>query len=161
MRAACQRFRDRPSRPSTCSTSPMTSTSRRLRATIGGSAASARFLPKSTAPSYLQYATPPVVVDGEALGIGEIDGFRPRLKFFDYGVVSRGAVAALLRATGPISIAISQSYIENEALEERAPRQVCRKVCRSDWQLLITDGAHDIPRRRLPGVLASPASIGR
>ena len=59
-----------------------------LRATIGGSAASARLVPKSTAPSYFQYATPPVVVDGEALGIGDIDGFRTRLKFFDYGVVS-------------------------------------------------------------------------
>ena len=98
-----------------------------LRATIGGSAASARLVPKSTAPSYFQYATPPVVVDGEALGIGDIDGFRTRLKFFDYGVVSV-ALSRPFSGDWADLIAISQTYIENEALEERA-EQVCRKVC--------------------------------
>jgi hypothetical protein len=98
-----------------------------LRAAIGGSAASARLVPKSSVPSYFQYTVPPVVVDGEALGVGEIDGFRTRLKFFDYGVVS---VALSRRFSGswPELIALSQTYIENEALEERA-EQACRKVC--------------------------------
>ena len=98
-----------------------------LRATIGGSAASARLVPKSTAPSYFQYATPPVVVDGEALGIGDIDGFRTRLKFFDYGVVSV-ALSRPFSGDWADLIALSQTYIENEALEERA-EQVCRKIC--------------------------------
>ena len=98
-----------------------------LRATIGGNAASARFVPKSTAPSYFQYATPPVVVDGEALGIGDIDGFRTRLKFFDYGVVSV-ALSRPFSGDWADLIAISQTYIENDALEEHA-EQVCRKIC--------------------------------
>ena len=98
-----------------------------LRSTIGGSAASARIVPKSTAPSYFQYTTPPVVVDGEALGIGEIDGFRPRLKFYDYGVVSVALSRAFSGEWADL-ITLSQTYIENEALEERA-EQVCRKVC--------------------------------
>jgi len=98
-----------------------------LRAAIGGSAASAPLVSKSTAPSYFQYATPPVVVDGDALGIGDIDGFRPRLKFFDYGVVS---VALSRRFSGEWAelLALSQTYIENDALEERA-EQACRKTC--------------------------------
>jgi hypothetical protein len=98
-----------------------------LRAAIGGSAASAPLVPKSTAPSYFQYAIPPVVADGEAVGIGDIDGFHPRLKFFDYGVVS---VALSRRFTGDWAelVTLSQLYIENDALEEQA-EQACRKVC--------------------------------
>lgn len=90
-----------------------------LRAEIGGGAASARFVPKSTAPSYLQYAIPPLVIDPELTPLPTIDGFRPRAKFFDYGVMS-------LALTRPFSgewaelIALSQQYIENERLEQQA-----------------------------------------
>jgi hypothetical protein len=58
-----------------------------LRQTIGGGASSARLTTKAFAPSYLQYTTPPLVVEGETVGLQDVDGFRPRLKFFDYGVV--------------------------------------------------------------------------
>jgi hypothetical protein len=98
----------------------------RLQAQMGGGAAAARLVPKAGAPSYFTYAVPPVVVDGEALGIGEIDGFRSRVKFFDYGVIS-------LALTRPFAggwqelIALSQNYIENEALEQQAER-ACRHV---------------------------------
>ena len=60
----------------------------RLRQLIGGGAAAARFVPKAGTPSYFQYSLPPLVVDGEAVGVGPIAGFRARLKFFDYGVIS-------------------------------------------------------------------------
>jgi hypothetical protein len=98
-----------------------------LQSIIGGGAAAARLVPKANVPSYFQYATPPVIVDGEPLGIGDLDGFRARLKFFDYGVVS-------LALTRPFSgewadlIALSQRYIENDALEQQA-EGVCRDVC--------------------------------
>ena len=59
-----------------------------LRAAIGGGAMNARFTTKSAAPSYLQYSTPPVIVDGDALDITDVDGFKLRVKFFDYGVLS-------------------------------------------------------------------------
>ena len=58
-----------------------------LRRLLGGDAPS-RLSSKSTAPPYLRYQTPPVVVEGEAIGADPIEGFRSRLKFFDYGVIS-------------------------------------------------------------------------
>ncbi len=97
-----------------------------LRVALGGGAASARFAPKSTAPSYLQYASPPVVVEGEALGVGEIDGFKLRVKFFDYGVVSL-ALSRSWAGEWAELIAVSQKYIENEPLEQEA-EAVCRRI---------------------------------
>ena len=94
-----------------------------LQKVIGASAAEARFVPKSGAPSYFQYAVPPLVVDGAALGVPEVDGFSARFKFFDYGVVS-------LALTRPFSgdwsalVAQAQRYIENEVLERHAEAAV-------------------------------------
>jgi hypothetical protein len=97
-----------------------------LRSVLGGGAAAAKLAPKSAAPSYLQYASPPVVVDGDALGIADVDGFRVRVKFFDYGVLS----LALVRSVGggwDDLIAASLRYIENDALEQHA-EAVCRHI---------------------------------
>jgi hypothetical protein len=99
-----------------------------LQDAIGGGAAAARLTPKSSAPSYLQYATPPVVVDGGALQLPDIDGFRSRLKFFDYGVVSV-ALTRPFSGTWTDLIGLSQKYIENDALEQRA-EDACREICR-------------------------------
>jgi hypothetical protein len=93
---------------------------------IGGGAAKARFVPKSGAPSYFKYAVPPLLVDGDLVGLPEIDGFRARLKFFDYGVLS---LALTQRFSGEWAelIALGQKYIENEELERRA-QAACRTV---------------------------------
>jgi len=97
-----------------------------LRAAIGAGAAAARFQPKSAAPDYVQYAAPPVVVDGEDLGVADIDGFRPRIKFFDYGVLSL-ALSKPFAGDWPQFIALSQLYVENDDLE-RCAADVCREV---------------------------------
>jgi len=97
-----------------------------LQQAIGGGAAAARFVPKSAAPSYLQYTTPPVIVDGETVGIGEVQGFRARLKFFDYGVLSL-ALTRPFQGGWPELIALAQTYMENDALERDAER-ACRGV---------------------------------
>jgi hypothetical protein len=97
-----------------------------LRSALGGDAAQAPLTRKASAPSYLQYAVPPVVVEGEALGIGGIDGFHVRVKFFDYGVLS----FALTRQTGGAWSdlpALSQEYVENEVLEQQVER-ICRTL---------------------------------
>ena len=60
-----------------------------------GPTAQARLSPKATAPSYVQYRQPPLIVDGEALGLPETDGFRVRFKIFDYGVISVSLTRAL------------------------------------------------------------------
>src|SRR5688572_1164801 len=54
---------------------------------IGGTAP-VRIAPKPPAPSYFQYVNPPILVEGHALGLTDVGGFRARLKLFDYGVVS-------------------------------------------------------------------------
>jgi hypothetical protein len=100
-----------------------------LRRQFGGIAADARFKPKTSTPSYVQYSVPPVIVDGEAAGVSPIDGFQPRLKFFDYGVLSL-ALTRSFSGDWPELIALSQQYIENEALEQQAER-ACRRVVES------------------------------
>jgi hypothetical protein len=57
--------------------------------------AQARFSPKTTTPSYVQYRQPPVTIDGDALGLAEALGFRVRFKVFDYGVISVALVRPL------------------------------------------------------------------
>ena len=44
--------------------------------------------PKVTTPPYIQYQHPPVTIEGRAIGIDDVDGFRVRFKAFDYGVIS-------------------------------------------------------------------------
>ena len=95
-----------------------------LRARLGDAAAAARFAPGRGAPPYLQYANPPVVVDGDVLGIPPPDGFRLRVKFFDYGVLSV-ALSRRFSAEWAEIVALSSRYIENEALEEQAVG-ICR-----------------------------------
>jgi hypothetical protein len=47
-----------------------------------------RLAPKPPTPTYLQYQQPPLAFDADAIGLDVIEGFRVRLKAFDYGVVS-------------------------------------------------------------------------
>jgi hypothetical protein len=50
---------------------------------------------KPPAPAYLQYAQPPIVIDGAAVGVPDAHGFRVRFKTFDYGVISVALTRAL------------------------------------------------------------------
>jgi hypothetical protein len=58
-------------------------------------------------------------VDGDTLGVQDVDGFRLRVKFFDYGVLS---LALTRRFAGEWSqlLSLSQIYMENDELERRA-----------------------------------------
>jgi hypothetical protein len=93
-----------------------------LRATLRTGAA-AKLQPAAITPSYLQYQTAPLLVEGEQVGIASLDGFTARLKFFDYGVVSL-ALTRPFRGSWAELIATSQIYIENDALESRAEAAV-------------------------------------
>ena len=93
---------------------------------LGDKAETARVQDKSAGPSKVKYLQAPVVVDGSVLGIPEVDGFRVRVKFYDYGVISlmllrpfAGSWADLVRQ--------GQDLIESEPLEERA-LAACRQV---------------------------------
>jgi hypothetical protein len=91
----------------------------RLRAAIGERATDARLPTKVTAPSSLQYTTPPVVVDGQSIDLHDVDGFRLRVKFFDYGILSL-ALSRPFAGEWPELIGLGQIYLENETLEQRA-----------------------------------------
>jgi hypothetical protein len=95
---------------------------------IMGAGAEAR-LEARAASSYLQYQTPPLVVEADQVGMTAIDGFRPRLKFFDYGVVSLSLQRPFSGSWADL-MAASQTYIENEALESKAEAEVRRIVQR-------------------------------
>jgi hypothetical protein len=99
-----------------------------IRGAAGEAATAAQFTGGRGAPSYLQYARPPVVVESDVLGFGDFDGFRGRVKFFDYGVLSLALSRPFVGEWGDL-IAVSQKYIENDALEERA-EACCRSLVR-------------------------------
>jgi hypothetical protein len=48
----------------------------------------ARLEPKPHTPAYLQYRTPPLVIEGEALDLPDIAGCRVRVKVYHYGIIS-------------------------------------------------------------------------
>jgi hypothetical protein len=52
------------------------------------STAPVQMAPKTQTPPYIQYAYPPISIDGRTAGTPDIGGFRVRFKLFDYGVIS-------------------------------------------------------------------------
>ncbi len=92
-----------------------------LRAAIGSGAINARLTTKSAAPSYLQYSVPPVIVEGDGLDITDVDGFKLRVKFFDYGVLSL-ALSRPFSGEWEALLGLSQLYIENAELERHAEK---------------------------------------
>jgi len=93
---------------------------------IGGAAVPARLAPKPATPAYVQYDKPPLSFDGEAVGVAEIAGFRPRVRVYDYGVVSVALVQAFSGSWQEL-MARSQQLVENADLERDAAR-LCRIV---------------------------------
>lgn len=97
-----------------------------LRSTVAARTSTTRFDDKSGASARLRYVQPPVVVDGAELGQAELDGFRLRVKFYDYGVVS-------LMLSRPFSgswqelVAQGQQLVESEPLEDLATA-ACRRI---------------------------------
>ena len=93
---------------------------------VDGQPVAARLSPKTATPSYVQYEKPPLSFDGEAVGVPEIDGFRTRIRLYDYGVIS-------IALSGPFSggwhelVDRAHSLIENDDLERRA-EDLCRLV---------------------------------
>jgi hypothetical protein len=95
-------------------------------ALIGGSAVASRLAPKPATPAYIQYEKAPLTFDGEAVGCREVDGFRVRLRVYDYGVISV-ALSRSMAGSWQDATALAQELVENEALEQRA-EQLCRTV---------------------------------
>jgi hypothetical protein len=87
----------------------------------------ARLAPKPVTPAYLQYQAPaPLVLDGEAVGATEIEGFRVRIKLFEYGVVSVALSRAFSGSWNDL-LATGQRLVGTDGIEREAAA-VCRRV---------------------------------
>jgi len=93
---------------------------------VSGPAVPARLAPKPATPDYVQYDKPPLLFDGDLVGLAEIEGFRVRVRVYDYGVISL-QLARPFSGTWADLGAIGQTLIENPELEQRAER-ACRTV---------------------------------
>jgi hypothetical protein len=95
-------------------------------ALISGETVPARLQPKPATPDYVQYEKPPLSFDGDAVGLGEFDGFKSRIRVYDYGVVSVALRRPFAGSWSELS-AMGQMLIESPELEQHAER-VCRAV---------------------------------
>lgn len=100
-----------------------------LRRLLGPGAGPATLQDKSPGVPSVRYFVPPVVADASVLEMGDLDGFRVRVKAYDYGVLSlmlsrpfEGSWADLVR--------LGQDLIESEALEGHATEACARIVGR-------------------------------
>ncbi|OGA43886.1 MAG: hypothetical protein A3G25_10640 [Betaproteobacteria bacterium RIFCSPLOWO2_12_FULL_63_13] len=93
---------------------------------IGRSAVAARLAPKQTTPAYVQYEKPPLSFDGDAVGVGDVEGFRPRFRVYDYGVISVALTRPFSGAWSDL-VLLGQTLIENDAFEQRA-EGLCRSM---------------------------------
>ncbi len=95
-------------------------------ALVGGPAVPARLAPKPATPAYVQYGKPPLSFDGEAVGVGDVEGFRPRFRVFDYGVVSV-ALSRPFQGSWTDLIREAQTLVDNDQLAQRA-EQLCHAI---------------------------------
>jgi hypothetical protein len=100
-----------------------------LKLRLGGRAATARLEDKSAGPLRLHYIQAPVVADGQAFGCAEIDGFKVRVKFYDYGVISLMLSRPFAGSWSDL-VSLGQSLIESEPLEQHAT-EACRRIVES------------------------------
>ncbi len=97
-----------------------------VKSQLGATATVAKLGDKTPGPSRLQYAQAPLMIGGDAFGVAAVEGFRVRVKFFDYGVVA-------LALSQPFSsgwaglVGLSQALVENEALEQQTG-DICRTI---------------------------------
>jgi hypothetical protein len=97
-----------------------------LASSLGQQATLATIYDKAPGTSQVRYMAPPVLVDGSAFGCGELDGFRVRLRFYDYGVISI-ALTRTFDGGWTEFVDAGQTLMEDETLALRAER-ICRAI---------------------------------
>ena len=90
-----------------------------LRLRLRGDVRSARLEDKAPGPPAVRYLVPPLLCGGEAFGLPDLDGFRLRVKFYDYGVISL-LLSQPFAGSWPGLVALGQNLIESEPLEQHA-----------------------------------------
>jgi hypothetical protein len=95
-------------------------------ALISGQTVPARLAPKPATPAYVQYEKPLLSFDGDAVGSGDFEGFKSRIRVYDLGVVSVALQRSFEGSWAELSV-LGQTLIESPELEQHAER-VCRTV---------------------------------
>lgn len=107
----------------------------RVGTVVGAPATPATLQDKSPGASKVRYFVPPVIADGEQLGIRPVDGFRTRVKWYDYGVISL-MLSRSFCGTWPELVSLGQELIENESIEREAAA-VARDVVMKSRDALV------------------------
>jgi hypothetical protein len=97
-----------------------------IASTLVGSSTRARLEPKASAPAYLQYQQPPLVLDGGSVDLPSLEGFQVTFRVFDYGVISLRLSRPFTGSWADLS-QTGQLFVENESLERQA-EQACRAL---------------------------------
>jgi hypothetical protein len=94
---------------------------------VGVPTSSARLVPKPTTPAYVQYGAPaPLWLEGGALGEPDLDGFRVRVKLFEYGVVSLALTRPFHGGWDDLA-ALGPALVGGTALDARA-EALCHRL---------------------------------
>jgi hypothetical protein len=80
-----------------------------------------RLATKPATPTYLQYQQAPLAFDADAVGLDRIEGFRARIKVFDYGVLSF-ALTRPLPETWDAMLATGLEWQDNPRLADAAEK---------------------------------------
>src|SRR5215472_13886915 len=97
-----------------------------LRLQLGAEAERTRLEDKSPGPAAVRYVVPPLRCSGDLLGMPELDGFRLRVKFYDYGVISL-LLSQPFSGSWSTLVSLGQALIESEPLEQHAA-EVCARI---------------------------------
>jgi hypothetical protein len=97
-----------------------------LRRMLGPGAGPATLQDKSPGVPDVRYFVPPVVAEADVFELQPIDGFRIRVKAFDYGVISL-MLSRPFVGDWPDLVRLGQELIENESLEHEAAL-ACQRV---------------------------------
>jgi hypothetical protein len=97
-----------------------------VRRLLGPGAGQATLQDKSPGVPRVRYFVPPVVADAELLQLGPLDGFRVRMKAYDYGVISL-MLSRPFQGDWPDLVRLGQDLIESERLEHEAA-DVCASL---------------------------------
>jgi hypothetical protein len=95
-------------------------------ALVAGPSSRARLTPKPATPPYVQYDTPPLSFEGEAVDAPAIGGFRARIRVYDYGVISIGWSRPFAGEWQDL-MSIGQTLIESDEFERRT-EALCRTI---------------------------------
>lgn len=82
--------------------------------------------PRPPAPPYVQYARPPIAIEGSAVDMPTLDGWQVPLKTFDYGVISL-ALTQQLPSSWEEALTVAVRWHEDGELSASAER-VCRTL---------------------------------